>query len=79
MPNGIQTLGTDIVADLQMEQKTSSHAKNYQLQSLAITGLPPSFPAQLAVTLPGREFPGWEFMLFYLEGLREDPGDLSLI
>lgn len=28
------------------------NAKNYQLPVLAITGLPPSFPAQLALTLP---------------------------
>lgn len=48
MPNGIQTLGTEIVADLQMEQKSSSQCQKLPASSLCHHMTPSQFPSTIS-------------------------------
>lgn len=48
MPNGIQTLGTDIVADLQMEQKSSSQCQKLPASSFCHLRTPSQLPSPIS-------------------------------
>lgn len=48
MPHGIQTLDTDIVADLQMEQKSSSQCQKLPASSFCHLRTPSQFPSPIS-------------------------------